>query len=306
MKVMNSIKQFFNLFAILSVTVFLFTSCEKKSFVDSIVEMYDDGIERVDKANSLDDVQNCYNDINKNVEEFKQGHLREMAALDSTITKIEDAKLIFTKACCIKAFSFDHGYIKNTEGVTIGVNDAGEVLPVESIEGDDGVNNNTSTNPLGFTGITPIFQKKENKDKYDPEWICKGITVQDSKGDYIYNDEDAERYYEQYLPLFFMAYEIVDFYYDDHEVDLVNYLTNNLSNIVSNLPLDDTHPQNIREYVNKKFYDNKDAMNTLCISKRGYGYIECRYYNQYRGEYSSFTIKRDEKNNGRLIIQKYI
>lgn len=293
------------LFSISLVAMLLCTGCKKKNLVDSIVEMYDDGIETVDKANSLDDVQECYNDINHKVEDFKHSHLREIATLDSTVVQIEEAKMIFTKACCIKASSF-MGYIKDTNGVVIGVNNDGKVLPLESIEGDDGVNNNTSTNPLGFTGITPIFQKKENKDKYDPEWICKGITVQDSKGDYIYNDEDAERYYEQYLPLFFMAYEIVDYYYYDHEVDLVNYLTNNLSNIVSNLPLDDTHPQNIREYVNKKFYDNKDAMNTLCISKRGYGYIECRYYNQYRGEYSSFTIKRDEKNNGRLIIQKYI
>jgi hypothetical protein len=100
-------KKFLNLLATLLVTVLLCTGCEKKSIVDSIVEMYDDGIETVDKAKSVDDVQQYYNEINKKVEEFKQSHLKEMAALDSTITKIEEAKMIFTKACCIKASSFE-------------------------------------------------------------------------------------------------------------------------------------------------------------------------------------------------------
>ena len=117
--------------------------------------MYDDGIETVDKAKSIDDVQKCYNDINKKVEEYLQNHLNEIAALDSTATKIEAAKMAFTKACCIKASSFE-GFIKDTNGVVIGVNDAGKVLPLESIEGDDGLvsdadyDNYDDNNPLGF------------------------------------------------------------------------------------------------------------------------------------------------------------
>ena len=106
-------KHFLNLFAILLATVILCTGCEKKSIVDTIAEMYDDG--------------------NKKVEEFKQGHLKEMAALDSTFAKIEEAKMTFTKACCIKASSFD-GFIKDSNGVVIGINDAGKVSPIESIE----------------------------------------------------------------------------------------------------------------------------------------------------------------------------
>jgi hypothetical protein len=286
-------KKFLNLFATLLVTVLLCTGCEKKNIVDSIAEMYDDGIETVDKAKSVDDVQQYYNDINKKVEDFKQSHLREMAALDSTITKIEEAKMIFTKACCIKASSFE-GFIKDTEGVVIGVNDKGEVLPLECIEGDDGFNENTSNNPLGLTGITPIFKKSGDT------WDCMGITVQDSEGDYIYNDEDAEQYYEQYLPLFFIAHKIVpDWSRND---SLVNYLTNHLSDIVSNLPLDDSYPKDIREYVNKKYYDNKDAMSTLCISKREYGSIWCEYYDNPNRRGSCFRVKRDKNNNGRLTI----
>lgn len=300
-------KQFPNLFAILFVAVLLCIGCEKKSIVDSIVEMYDDGIDVVDKAASLDDVQKCYNNINEKVEEFKQSHLREMAALDSTVTKIEDAKMIFTKACCIKAFSFDHGYIKDTEGVTIGVNDAGEVLPLESIEGDDGLasdnyeeGNGSKQNPLGFTTITPVFYKDKNYDNTDC-WRCHNITVQNTMGDYIYNDGDAERYYEHYLSLFFMAHQIVPTWSEDEE--FVNYLSNHLTDIITNLPLDDSYPQNIREHVNKRYYDNKDEVSTLHISERGYGYLKCTYYNNCnRDEPCSFYLQRDKDNNGRFVI----
>ena len=58
--------------------MFLCIGCEKKGFLDSIVEMYDDGIETVDKAKSIDDVQKCYNDINKKVEEYLQNHLKNV------------------------------------------------------------------------------------------------------------------------------------------------------------------------------------------------------------------------------------
>ena len=60
-------KKTLNVFGILLVTMLLYTGCEKKGVLDSIVEMYDDGIETVDKAKSVDDVQKCYNEINKKV-----------------------------------------------------------------------------------------------------------------------------------------------------------------------------------------------------------------------------------------------
>ena len=82
---MNNLKHFLNLFAIIFVIVLFCTGCEKKSLVDSITEMYDDGIETVDKAKSVDDVQRYYNDINKKVEDFKQSHLKEMAVQDSSL-----------------------------------------------------------------------------------------------------------------------------------------------------------------------------------------------------------------------------
>lgn len=300
-------KHFLNLFAILLAIVILCTGCEKKSIVDTIAEMYDDGIENVENAKNVDDVQRCYNDINKKVEEFKQGHLKEMAALDSTFAKIEEAKMTFTKACCIKASSFD-GFIKDSNGVVIGINDAGKVSPIESIEengrldSDDynDSDNKTSTNPLGFTGLTPIYYK-------DKCWWSaytfnrRYITVQTSEGDYIYNDEDAERYYEHYLALFFIATKIIPNNTDDK--GLVNYIANHISEIITNLPLDDSYPQNIREYANKIYYDNKDEMNTLHISERGYGYIKCTFYNNCnRNDPRHFIVKRDDENNGRLVI----
>lgn len=303
---MNSMKKSLNLLCILLVTVLLYTGCEKKSIIDSIVEMYDDGIETVEKAKSLEDVQNYYNDINKDVEEFKQSHLKEMAALDSTVTKIKEAKMIFTKACCIKASSFD-GFIKDTNGVVIGINDAGKVMPLESIEGDDGLEsddgNSKTTNPLGFAGVTPVYTKEKN---YHNEncWRCEYITIQDSEGTYIYNDEEAERYYKHYLALFFMAHQIVPSWSEDEQ--LVNYLAKHLSEIITNLPLDDSYPQNIREFVNRRYYDNKDEMRTLHISERGYGYVKCTYFeNCNRNDPRSFYVMRDKGNNGRLVIVVY-
>lgn len=306
---MNRMKQSLNLLAILMVAMFFCTGCEKKGIVDSIVEMYDDGIETVDKAKSVDDVQKYYDDINKKVEEYKQSHLREMASLDSTVTKIDKAKMLFTKACCIKAYSFDHGYIKNTEGVTIGVDIAGEVLPLESIEGDDGLaeeygNNNDTDNPLGFTTLTPVYDKYKNFEGKD-RWGLEYVTVQNSKGDYIYSDEDAELYYAKYLSLFYMAF-CISKYVPQESQDYVYYLKTNLSNIILSLPLDDSFPENIREYANEVFYNHKDEISTLHISERGYGYVKCAYY--YKGNTNSlryFCLKRDKENNGRLIIRSY-
>lgn len=288
------------------ITMLLCVNCEKKGFVDLIAEIYDDGINIVEKAKSVEDVQKCYNDISNKVEQFKQSHLREMAALDSTVTKIEEAKMIFTKACCIKASSFE-GYIKDTNGVVIAVNDAGKVMPLESIEGDDGLEsddgNSKTTNPLGFAGVTPVYTKEKN---YHNEncWRCEYITIQDSEGTYIYNDEDAERYFEHYLSLFFMAYQIVPRWTQDE--DIVRYLTNHLSYIILNLPLDDSYPPKIKEYVNKEYYDNKDEMSTLHISERGYGYVKCTYFeNCNRNDPRSFYVMRDKGNNGRLVIVVY-
>lgn len=164
------------------------------------------------------------------------------------------------------------------------------------------VNNNAATNPLGFTSLTPIYHKDINpyyRNIYN--WRCDNVTVQTSEGDYIYNDEDAERYYEHYLALFFIATRIFPNYTDDES--LVNYITNNISEIITNLPLDDSYPQNIREYANKIYYDNKDEMNTLHISERGYGYIKCTFYNNCnRNDPRHFIVKRDDENNGRLVI----
>lgn len=305
-------KQFLIFFFILMVTILLCTSCEKRRGVDTIVRMFDDGIETVDKAKSVDDVQKCYNDINKRVDEFKQSHLREMASIDSIEIKIEKAENIFTKACCIKAFSFG-GYIKNTEGVEIGVDITGEVLPIECIEGDDGLvsedfendNIDESNNPLGFIHLTPEYEYRKNQFSENYYWYQNYITVQNTEGDYLYSDEDAEHYYNYYLGLFFMAYQI--FYgFDIENEELREYLKENFTVIISNLPLDESFPENIREFANKIYYDHKDEMSTMHIRNRGYGYVQCAYYfNCNQHDSRVFYLRRDKEHNGRFIITRY-
>ena len=290
---MNRIKQSLNLLAILMVAMFFCTGCEKKGVVDSIVEMYDDGIETVDKAKSVDDVQKYYDDINKKVEEYKQSHQREMASLDSTVTKIDKAKMLFTKACCIKAYSFDHGYIKNTEGVTIGGDVVGEVLPLESIEGDDGLaeefgNNNDTDNPLGIIDYSYIFLNGN----------IEYITVLTSNGAYLYNEEDAERYYDYYASHFFWANMIVRrVWYSDASEDTRKYVRDNLYRIVSNLPLDISFPRDVMERVNKVYYKYMDKAKNIHLLRRNNGISIYDYHGP-----TKLYLSRDPDHGGKLVI----
>ena len=269
------------------------TGCEKKSLVDSITEMYDDGIETVDKAKSVDDVQRYYNDINKKVEDFKQSHLKEMAVQDSSLAKIEKAKMIFTKACCIKAFSFN-GFIQDTNGAFIGVNDAGIVLPLESIEGDDGLvsdaefDNYDDENPLGFI---------------DYSYICMNgnieyITVLTSNGEYIYNEEDAEQYYDHYVSHFFFANMIVKgVWYSNASNDTKKYVRDNLYKIVSNLPLDISFPRDVMEKVNQVYYKYMNNAKKIHLLRRNNG----NSIYDYNGS-TKFYLSRDPEHGGKLII----
>lgn len=291
---MNCMKKHLNLFNILLLTMFLCIGCEKKGFLDSIVEMYDDGIETVDKAKSIDDVQKCYNDINKKVEEFLQNHLNEIAALDSTATKIEAAKMTFTKACCIKAFSFE-GFIKDTNGVVIGVNDAGKVLPLESIEGDDGLvsdaefDNYDDKNPLGFIDYSYIYMNGN----------IEYLTVRTSNGVYLYNEEDAEQYYDQYVSHFFFANMIVRrIWYSDASEDTKKYVKDNLYRIVSNLPIDiNLYPRDVVDRVNNVYYNYMDKAKNLHLLRRNNGNSIYDYYGP-----TKLYISRDPDHGGKLVI----
>ena len=274
--------------------MFLCIGCEKKGFLDSIVEMYDDGIETVDKAKSIDDVQKCYNDINKKVEEFLQNHLNEIAALDSTATKIEAAKMAFTKACCIKASSFE-GFIKDTNGVVIGVNDAGKVLPLESIEGDDGLvsdadyDNYDDNNPLGFIDYSYISMNGN----------IEYITVRTSNGLYLYNEEDAEQYYDHYVTHFFFANMIVrKIWYSDASEDTKKYVRDNLYRIVSDLPIDiNLYPKDVVNRVNNVYYNYMDKAKNLHLLRRNNGNSIYDYYGP-----TKLYLSREPDHGGKLVI----
>lgn len=290
---MKRMKMYVNLFVILLVTTFLCMGCKEKSIVDSIVEIYDDGIEVIEKAKSLDDIQEYYNDINEQVEEYKQSHLKEIAALDSIAIKIEEAEMNFTKACCIKASSFE-GFIKDTNGVVIGVNDKGEVLPLECIEGGDGLaseaelDNYDDENPLGFV---------------DYSYICLNgnieyITVRTSSGVYLYNEEDAEQYYDYYVSHFFWANMIVRrVWYSDASEDTRKYVRDNLYRIVSNLPLDISYPREVMERVNEVYYKYMDKAKDLHLLRRDNRNSIYDYYGP-----TKLYLSRDPDHGGQFII----
>jgi hypothetical protein len=171
--------------------------------------------------------------------------------------------------------------------------DSNEEIYDEFGSGDD----ENSSNPLGFTTITPNYYFD------DGYWHRGALTVQTSKGDYIYSDEDAERYYNNYTRLFLMASVLSD-YLDYRDAEIREYLKSNFTVILNNLPLDDTFPPKIREKVNKLYYDWKDVLGTIEFSQRGYGYIRYEYHDYYNRT-GELTLKRDEEHNGRLIIKYY-
>ena len=52
-------------------------------------------------------------------------------------------------------------------------------------------------------------------------------------------------------------------------VKYASYLKDHLFDVVCNLPLDESYPQDIREYANKIYYDNKDKMSRMVEYEKG-------------------------------------
>ncbi len=291
---------------VLILAIILFcVSCRERRVADSIVKMFDEGIEQVQKAKSVEEVQNTFDKTIASVEVYKSNHLKEITSIDSIAPQINEAQHLFTKACCIKAFLFNNGYIKNEKGVAIAVNSKGEIVPLEEMEGDDGVlsdsygEDSSAMNPLGITRIVPEFEHYKSEYSKEYYWIFRHLTLQNSAGTIKYSDEDAEKYYILYVKTFFMARKICGWAPEDSDIRI--YLEKHLTEILRDLPLGDNYPEKIREYVNKKYYDNKDAMNTVYISKRGYGYIKCSY--DCGSDNCGFYISRDDESNGILKIK---
>lgn len=105
------------------------------------------------------------------------------------------------------------------------------------------------------------------------------ITIETPEGTLKYSDEDAELYYDEYALIFTWASVISDQVYDKTEIK--DYLDNNLLEIVCNLPLDDSYPENLREFVNSIYYNNVDDIMKLSLADRGYGYKKYIYTERY-------------------------
>lgn len=135
------------------------------------------------------------------------------------------------------------------------------------------------------------------------------ITIETPDGELKYSDEDAELYYDEYALIFTWAVRIADDCDWQENVDYMeikDYLDNNLLEIVCNLPLDDSYPEKLREYVNRIYYNNVDDIMGLSLEDRGYGYKKYYYnkvYNDYTGSYCYHGLKIWSAENDVLKIR---
>ena len=288
---MDRMKDFPSLLATMLVTMFFCVACGEKSVVDAVEKMYDDGIARVQKAEGVNDVQQIYDEVTKQVKDFKNEHLKEFASLDSTASSLQKAEETFIKACCMKSEEYDCGI--QTDKGRARLDDSGNVFIYNGqVDEENDVQKATSYNPLNIIDYTYVTEVIDNMT------YCY-ITVQTPNGDYLYDEEDAERYYDFYFPQFFFAYVIGEkiAWYNSSISDIkkstIDYVKKNLFDIVNHLPLDNSYPNDVVKYVNKIYYDNKEEAATVYSSKRDYGFSEYGYYkNNNRYDQNHFRLRR--------------
>ena len=290
---MSKVKNVSSLLATLLAVVIVCIGCRESSALDFIQKIYDDGISQLEKAESSDDVQIIYDGSIEQVKHFMADHPKEIAELDSTaLQKAEEA---FLYSCCMKADFFDSGI--DTDKGRASIDDSGKVF-VYNPENDNQDLNNQRLNPLDVTDIIPIYKANQIDDEVT--YSFDRMKILTSNGECLYDDQLIEQYGYQYIPVFFMAYMIAK----DGKSHAA-YLKEHLYEILFNLPLGDQYPQEVREYVNKKFYDYKDKAENMRFYKREYGYIEYAF-EQVRGIYGEqnircFKVYRDN-NTGRLTL----
>ena len=112
---MYRMKNLSRMLTTLLVTMLLCIACGEKNVVDAVEKICDEGIERVQRAESIDEVQQIYNEVISQVKNFKTEHLKEFATLDSTASSLQKTKETFVKACCIKLKSMN-GSVENPWG----------------------------------------------------------------------------------------------------------------------------------------------------------------------------------------------
>ena len=170
-----------------------------------------------------------------------------------------------------------------------------------------GVSQKDMSNPAErFTEYKPIYEKK-----YTGRYYLKCINILDANGEVKYSDEEAEKYYSNYAAHFLCACIIADKVCDEkNDAEMRSYMEEHLFDVVCNLPLGDSYPSDVREIVNKIYYDYKDRIMNMSLENRGYGYLKYKYdtgaYNQYTGSYSTYYLKISrEQDSGTLTAFIY-
>lgn len=280
-------KQFLNLVAVMMVTMLLCVACGEKNVVKTVEKMYAEGIERVQKAKTYEDVQNIYDEVTKQIKEMKSEHQKELTALDSTASTLQKTEEAFVRTCCIKLKHLNNTL--KTEDGFISIDENGNFYDPLDFAGDEGnCDSVNSDNPLNFI---------------DYSYICLNgnieyLTVMTPNGVYLYNDEDAEQYYDYYVSHFFFANMIVRrVWYSDASEDTKKYVRDHLYRIVSDLPLDISYPKDVMVRVNEVYYKYMDNAKKIYLLRRNNG---ISIYD-YRGS-TKLYLSRDPDHRGKLVI----
>ena len=293
---MSSKKKFFKVLPTILVSLLLCIACGERNVIDAIQKIYAEGIERIEKADNGEDLQSIYNEIILQVNNFKEEHQAEIVTQDSIENILQKAEDSFLKECCIRASYFDSG-IETDRGYA-SIDDNGNLFIYNATNDDYASEQAQLTNPLNIINVSPIYSTTQVDDEV--QYHFERLSIQTPNGDYIYDDEEMEEYAIQYVVGFFWAYMIAK-----NGSELAPYLKEHFTEILANLPLNESYPQNIREHANKIYYDYKDKLAYMTIYKREYGYIEFAY-EKVRGIYGEqnircFKLYRD-KDTGRLML----
>ena len=280
--------------------MFVCIGCGKKSnstnsIADHVEQICNDGTNAVNEASSMDEVQEVYNNVHEEVSLLLSETEKKIEPKDSA--RIDDALKAFLVVCCKKAREYDC-YLDTDNGLYY-MDDEGNVRC-----GDDEPQGYHLDNPaMMFRAYNPIFRVYQMDDEKRYEF--QGVTVLDNNGEVKYSDEDAEQFYNYYVYHFFYAYMIAkSSCYESKAQEIIPYLQENLFKIVCNLPLDNSYPDDVREVVNKIYYNYKDNVMNMKLYKRGYGYIEYAYNTSYVSGIhyiDCFKIYRDN-NSGNIML----